>query len=128
MFESIKMRGVWFLFFFVVVAAGSSFRIEKSSVHGRGPAATRHIRAGAKVAVGAEIFPFPPHVTRDFGRWVNHCGVSPTASLNPKPDEAGRFWVVALVDIRPGEEITCDYDAPGLSWIVDPSGPDYVEC
>ncbi len=112
-----------------VQASGRSerlFEVGPSKIHGEGLIALRRIEEGTKIVAGWEFFP-SPGVTED-GSWVNHCGIRPSTKLTFEPKSFGEWWIVSLRDIEPGEEITCDYDAPGLENMVKSSGEGYVEC
>lgn len=90
------------------------FKIDKSKIHGKGIICTHPIRCGDDIGTVADN----KEITRDFGRWVNHCRM-PNGELQKR----GRLYVlVAVKDIEPGEEITGNYDeTPDFLSKADPS-------
>ena len=115
-------------------SSNASIEVRESGVHGRGVFATRAIRKGQRVIEYAgrriswkkamklpDTDPKNPNHTMFFGledgkvidpsvggneaRWINH-----SCAPNCETDEIkGRIYVVALRNLRPGDELSYDY-------------------
>lgn len=111
--------------------------IRKSTIEGLGLFATRRFRAGERIRqinVVREVTPTSP-VRPEFGERVDHCDYpdgkvvllgAPDRHINHSCDPnsyvsyaGGCSFFVALREIEPGQEITCDYNiniAGGTAW------------
>jgi len=80
--------------------------IKKSSIHGLGLYCVHPI--DAETNLGLSHFYFENQLMRTpLGAFYNH-KESPFANV-VKHKEGNRFYLIALRDIWPGEEITCEY-------------------
>jgi len=98
----------------------SKYQIGPSKIHGKGVIALYTINKGEVIDKGIDYWlGFIPHITPDFGSWLNHSNHANT-SLNYITDG---YYVVATQNIRKGEEITVNYNqAP---WYIDGAKPWY---
>ena len=121
------MRLIPFIFLIVLSfsTAKDLYEIGPSKIHGKGVIVSEFISKGERVAPAIVFSPFL-QVTEVFGRWLNHCEVNYTAIFDNETDEKGNLWMVAAIDMDPGDEITCNYDAYGK--ILKPSDPHYTRC
>lgn len=120
-----------------VVVAAPNFYIGESQIHGQGAFAARSFKSGEYITVGISLL---GATTDDVGRWVNHCGASPSATLGSdptQPTEQGKAWLIATRDLQRGDEITVNYDLPIVFTLasgdtangkLEPAGEDYVTC
>ena len=112
-------------------------RLDRSEIHGFGVFAAEHIPAGTRVweftegvdyRISAEEVHGAPEPWRgellkyayrdssgdyilcgDAARFMNH-------SEQPSCDDSGDLYTVAIADIAPGVELTCDYRTFDLDW------------
>lgn len=97
--------------------------IGPSSIHGNGVIVTDRIEKGEIVDVGIEYrLLIMPHVTDHFGVYINHCSRANAHLLY----RDGRYHVVASKRIRPGEELTVNYNK--CPWFILRAAPWYKDC
>ncbi len=95
--------------------------IAKSKIHGHGVVAMEKIKRNELIGVGITYtFLVVPHITQDFGRWVNH-SYSPSARLIYLNKE---YYVVANRDLNPGEEVSVNYNT--CPWFIQRAKPHYI--
>jgi len=83
------------------------YQLKPSPIHGQGVFTTKKFQAKENIDLGIVfIFWTFPIVTSHFGRWLNH-------SYQPNGELAwqdGKWYIRAIEDIEPDEEITINYD------------------
>ena len=92
----------------------NNFKIHKSNIHGYGVFANKRLYQDLPIAIAIYYFLGVPHITVDFGKWINH-SYKPNSKLY-FDSYTGRYYLVAIRDIDHNEEITADYnDTP---WFI----------
>jgi hypothetical protein len=100
-----------------------SFEIKPSTIHGNGTFSRKAFAPGDVIGHAATArhssqtrLPTDPAVDRTvLGRYVNH---SDDPNTDVREVEEGLLHLTALKDIKPGEELTCDY-SPALKAQLD---------
>ena len=103
--------------------SSQKYKIGSSIIHGQGVIAAHDIRAGDIIDIGIDYhYGLFPYVTPYFGSWLNHCqhANSKLAYL------LNKYYVMAIIDIRRGTEITINYDH--TPWYIEGSKPKYKPC
>jgi hypothetical protein len=97
----------------------SKWSIGDSSIHGKGVGAARPIKSGEFIDIGIELnFIYFPHVTK-FGSLINHQRFASCELVYHKK----MYFVVALVDLERGHEITLNYNQ--CPWFIKDADPSW---
>ena len=96
--------------------------IKASKIQGKGVHATEKIPENTVIDVGIYfLFMIYPMVTENFGAYLNH-SYDPNSELR-YDDEKWQWMVVSTKLIKPGEEITMNYN--NTPWYIQGPQPDY---
>ena len=89
----------------------SGYELLPSAIHGIGVIVNRPFQKGEIIGLGFTIQNGRAEITPKFGAYINHCASCPSATV--RPDRKGQWWVVALRNLEPGDEISVNYaDTP----------------
>jgi hypothetical protein len=120
-------------------AAAAPYYIAPSTIHGRGAFSSVRIAAGARIGPAArvvlscnvprrgEAMNLTLSVTPELGLWVNHCARAPTARVDRTIDW-GVVWLRAVRPLRPGDEITVNYNAADMAGFLAPAPDHFFSC
>ncbi|QKF94639.1 SET domain-containing protein [Fadolivirus algeromassiliense] len=86
----------------------NNFKLAPSPIHGTGTFANKLIPRKHIIGVCIYHILLMPFITDDFGKWINH-------SYNPNSivhynEKNNKYYIVAIKDINPDEEITINYN------------------
>jgi len=98
------------------------YKIDKSPIEGKGVFMERDTNKNSEIDVGIDFdfLGLLPHVTPDFGSWINH-SYNPNTYLKWKNN---KWYVIASKNIKKGEEITLNYEK--TPWYIKGPEPHYV--
>jgi len=85
-----------------------NFKIGKSTIHGNGVFANKHIERKHLIGVAIYFIAVMPIITDDFGKWINH-SYKPNSQLYYN-EKKNKYYIVTLKDINKNEEITINYN------------------
>ena len=113
--------------FFLDPTYPHKYTLDYSPIHGTGVFATSWINTGDRVEKSVEKKTKKLRYT-PFGYYLNHCDTNFNVVLKEKAK--GEFWNYAIQPIRPGDEITTNYDRDASVYpdVVGSSDPFYKLC
>jgi hypothetical protein len=133
--------GLAILFFLAPSSAAAyTYYIAPSPIHGRGAFSSAIFAAGARIGPAARIvlscnvprrgeaMNLTLSVTPELGLWVNHCARAPTARVDRAIDSGGVVWLRAVRPVRPGDEITVNYNAADMAGFLVPAPANFSPC
>ena len=135
--------GLAILFFLApsaAAAAAYTYYTGPSPIHGRGAFSSGSFAAGARIGPAArlvlscnvprrgEAMNLTLSVTPELGLWVNHCARAPTARVDRAIDSRGVVWLRAVRPVRPGDEITVNYNAADMAGFLVPAPANFSPC
>jgi hypothetical protein len=103
------------------------YKIGPSSIHGNGIICTETIEIGEiiDIAIVKNLSTNEIIISPDFGVYINHQMNSNTKLELIRVHDHENYYIIAIKQIQPKEEITCNYDGEDIPSFIDRSKSHY---